>query len=977
MNQVLRVTLQVAAVTLLCAGAHAAAPVAGTAVPTERLRQLVTAFKADSRGPFQAIRWFCPDGTDRPANSPCGVPGGRQHGLHKDEVQALASQHGIYLGQILTGTEYAAFLDSTAHNNRLKQYQLERYLGAVDDGWIMRRARYYRGAVQIEGEEKWSGEFLSWLMSRDVTVRTRFFLARQLLRDLPWRTEVDRSGRIRTLASSIADRMPKFVDLKNKIHSQPDSGDIARVSAFRLAQQADVPAGTDSLLNLLQTDLVATYGVSDVERLRRDLAALPADAPLRRALSDLIAMPTQPAGPRLAAAAELLWRLRLEVLAADRPALRLQLLSLSLDVEQLLFRSARDWQPATLQGLLEKNFVFARASAGAGFLEVWEWETLAPAIEPPAMRRAMLQSKLQERVDHTRRAVGWASGMVTAEYGATVERFAAFEPLAHGFADDMVRRSVLLPWGEVAGQLLDAAANVAGMRNQILHLASPGIARGLNPGYALGTLEVVRGAAEDLAFDDRKIYILERPPADLKPVAGIATVSEGNAVSHVQLLARNLGIPNAVLSPELLGELEKLSGTRVFYAVSPRGRVIIKRAEDMAADELALFSKVERPEERVAVPTDRLQLARTDLFRLRDLRSIHSGQVSGPKAANLGQLSSMFPGRVTEGVVIPFGMFRAHFDQPMPDTEGSYWQFLQATFAGARDARAAGRTEADVEALILQRLSRLRSAIAGIALLPSFVTQMEGFFAEVFGAPLGQVPVFVRSDTNMEDLKDFTGAGLNLTVPNVVDRERLLQAVRDVWASPFTERSYRWRQKVLLNPENVYPSILLQRSVNLSVSGVLITTGLVSQQADDVTVAFSRGVGGAVDGQAAESWLLRQDGADVFLSPAREPRYTSLPATGGIARQLATMDQPVLTSAERLQLRQVALEVRKRLPTFPGVESQGPFDVELGFEVGRLWLFQARPFVESKRAQSSLYLRGLDPVQSTTVWVLLDQELPK
>ena len=52
--------------------------------------------------------------------------------------------------------------------------------------------------------------------------------------------------------------------------------------------------------------------------------------------------------------------------------------------------------------------------------------------------------------------------------------------------------------------------------------------------------------------------------------------------------------------------------------------------------------------------------------------------------------------------------------------------------------------------------------------------------------------VFVRSDTNAEDLPQFTGAGLNLTVPNVVGAGEIEQALKDVWASPFSERAYDW-----------------------------------------------------------------------------------------------------------------------------------------------------------------------------------------
>ncbi len=94
--------------------------------------------------------------------------------------------------------------------------------------------------------------------------------------------------------------------------------------------------------------------------------------------------------------------------------------------------------------------------------------------------------------------------------------------------------------------------------------------------------------------------------------------------------------------------------------------------------------------------------------------------------------------------------------------------------------------------------------------------------ADTFGTddPPG---VFVRSDTNVEDLAGFTGAGLNLTLPNVVGYENLLEAITRVWASPFTARAFAWRQSHMTQPEHVYTSILLLESVASDKSGVLVT----------------------------------------------------------------------------------------------------------------------------------------------------------
>jgi phosphoenolpyruvate synthase/pyruvate phosphate dikinase len=279
--------------------------------------------------------------------------------------------------------------------------------------------------------------------------------------------------------------------------------------------------------------------------------------------------------------------------------------------------------------------------------------------------------------------------------------------------------------------------------------------------------------------------------------------------------------------------------------------------------------------------------------------------------------------------------------------------------------RENGQDEAAIESFMLAQLGVLRAAIKDIALLPAFREDFRQKWMEAFGKPLGEVPVFLRSDTNMEDLKEFTGAGLNLTVFNVVDPEKIFQGIRDVWSSPYTERSYKWRQKYLLNPENVFPSILVIPSVDVDYSGVMITKGITTGEGGDMTIAFSRGAGGAVDGQAAETYLSTADQTLVLLSPAREPLYNRLPETGGTERQTATFDQPVLNDQNMYDLRVIAQEIRQTLPSAPGIETDGPFDIELGFQNNKLWLFQVRPFVENKKAVSSAYLQSITPALPT------------
>lgn len=251
----------------------------------------------------------------------------------------------------------------------------------------------------------------------------------------------------------------------------------------------------------------------------------------------------------------------------------------------------------------------------------------------------------------------------------------------------------------------------------------------------------------------------------------------------------------------------------------------------MTAQEKALVSQKERSTTLFTVPVDRINLDQVHPVLLSAARAKNSGRICGPKAANLGQLKFLFPNAVGEGIILPFGLFRRHMDQPMPGTAGTYWQFLTRVLT-APDQDETG---------LIKALATLHDAIKTMPFLSGFEKELNLLFKTALGNQPGDVPLFLRSDTNMEDIKDFTGAGLNLTLFNIRDRQRILDGIREVWASPYTERSCLWRQEYLSNPANVFPSILLLPSVNVQRSGVIITHGILSGNPSDITVALKWG----------------------------------------------------------------------------------------------------------------------------------------
>jgi hypothetical protein len=228
--------------------------------------------------------------------------------------------------------------------------------------------------------------------------------------------------------------------------------------------------------------------------------------------------------------------------------------------------------------------------------------------------------------------------------------------------------------------------------------------------------------------------------------------------------------------------------------------------------------------------------------------------------------------------------------------------------------------------------------------------------------PDGSFGAFVRSDTNVEDLPGFTGAGLNLTLFNIVGYENILQAVKEVWASPFEERAYGWRQSNMEDPEWVLPSVVVQKSLPSEKSGVLVTVDVDSGEAGWLTVAVNEGVGGAVEGQASESLKISTaTGEARFLAQATAARRMALSAAGGIHKPRATGTEAVLKPSEVQQLVAFSRVVGQQFPSLQDENGNFlPADVEFGFLDGRLNLLQIRPFVESSTAQSSAYLGQLD-----------------
>jgi len=914
--------------------------------------------KDDRRGPYAAIKWFCEDGTMREARDPCPEPmKGWQHAIYKPRILQLAQREHIFLDQILTGTDYKDFWDEAHQNSRLKQYQITNFLFDIDNGWILSKAQNYRGAKQIEDEKEWGQKFLEWLVSDNQRIEDEYLLIKMAAIDIPHGEDTRVAQRVRAYSKLLAEVESSFMDVRIKLHNRPSASDLKLVESWRSKTGTVSLQGEDYYKKLVLNlkEMYSPFELSDLEIYTKGLTGGPFTSALKNKLKNL---ENTSAAYKAMEACDILLFIRENITKESKSSSRLDLMDLANELENLAMQNMDALDDKSLGAVREKMCFLVNGLYGAGYLTSWEYDKIKVDFD-------WMQSEVVslDGLDYYRHAsqklVLWSSQMVNSIYTEPVRLLGAIEPLSFGFVDDKIRSSLILPAGNLVesinqmyGQVGHNASNIMGNKNEA------GL-QGLNPGYAKGRLYVFSSLDENLELDKTGIYAFDRPPTEMKPVAGILNVKEGNPVSHVQLLARNLGIPNSLISGSVLNALKAYDGREVFYAVSSGGTVILKLSMDMTSEEKKLFQKNKNDKKRLTISTDKIILHPDSLLNMSRIDASYSGKWCGPKAANLAQLKQMFPEHVVEGLVIPFGIFRDHMDQKVPYQDYTYWSYLKDIFISERQKIAQGQLRSSVEKETLFELAKLRTMIERMPLKPGLINNIESQFKSIFGKSLGEIPVFLRSDTNMEDLPQFTGAGLNLTLFNVVDGQEILSGIKKVWASPYTERSYQWRQQYLENPEEVYPSILIIPSVNVDKSGVIITKGVNRGDADDISISFSRGVGGAVEGQSAESYVVHNNGYQELIAPGRETKYRTIPASGGSTYKYASLSDPVLSAEDVYNLNAMAKTIASKMDEL--TEAEHAYDIELGIKDGFIWLFQVRPFVENNDALSSEYLRSLNP----------------
>ena len=203
-----------------------------------------------------------------------------------------------------------------------------------------------------------------------------------------------------------------------------------------------------------------------------------------------------------------------------------------------------------------------------------------------------------------------------------------------------------------------------------------------------------------------------------------------------------------------------------------------------------------------------------NVLRFRDIRISDLPRVGG-KNASLGEMVSQLS---DVGVRVPDGF---------ATTAGAFRRFLDVDGLGSRiDAEISALDPSDVTQLAASG-RRIRSWIEAQSLPEDLDRDIRSHYETLTAEqPDGELSTWaVRSSATAEDLPDASFAGQQETFLHIAGIDNVLRAVRDVFASLYTDRAIVYRAERGMGADDVAISAAVQRMVrsDIASSGVMFT----------------------------------------------------------------------------------------------------------------------------------------------------------
>lgn len=198
--------------------------------------------------------------------------------------------------------------------------------------------------------------------------------------------------------------------------------------------------------------------------------------------------------------------------------------------------------------------------------------------------------------------------------------------------------------------------------------------------------------------------------------------------------------------------------------------------------------------------------------------------------------------------------------------------------------------------------------------------------------------VTVRSSAPEEDNARHSFAGLHESYVNVCGTRSVIEHVRKVWASLWSDAALLYRQELSLDAEQSAMAIVIQETIAGDCSGVVFTRNpnAESQAVIESVHGLNQGL---VDGAVApDRWVLaRTNGRIIKYEPAQRESYAT-PTANGVRYVPLPKELRAVSPLRKNQVGDIfnwAMGIEKL--------QKRPQDVEWTIKNGRIFLLQTRP----------------------------------
>jgi rifampicin phosphotransferase len=337
----------------------------------------------------------------------------------------------------------------------------------------------------------------------------------------------------------------------------------------------------------------------------------------------------------------------------------------------------------------------------------------------------------------------------------------------------------------------------------------------------------------------------------------------------------------------------------------------------MAADPSGKAGQDPRQQAGVTAPALILGLSRVDGSML---------PLVGGKAANLGEL-------MAAGLPVPEGFCLT--TEAYRDATRTVQDGVLAELGKLQAALRPGTPGRDAELAVVA--GKARASIRAIPVPPQIVAAVEQAYAALGKA----APVAVRSSATAEDLPFASFAGQQDTYLNVIGIGAVLDAVRDCWASLWTDRAVAYRAALGIKPHEVALAVVVQRMVDAQAAGVMFTANPLTGKRREAVIDAAPGLGEAVVSGAVnpDHFVVDTEKRMVLQRKLGDKRVIARPRPGGgteVRDMPGQADAPSLTDAQAIGLAALGMRAEKHFGS--------PQDTEWAIDArGALWLTQSRP----------------------------------